>query len=105
MYLGKLVEVGPGNDIYDRPAHPYTAGLLEAIPVPNPEIAGEQSGKVGRPRRAALAPPPALGLPLPHPLPAAPRISAPRRPRSCARSAPDISPPATSRCSRPLIAH
>jgi peptide/nickel transport system ATP-binding protein len=46
MYLGKLVEVGPGNDIYDRPAHPYTAGLLEAIPVPNPEIAGEQNGKV-----------------------------------------------------------
>jgi peptide/nickel transport system ATP-binding protein len=46
MYLGKLVEVGPGNDIYDRPAHPYTAGLLEAIPVPNPQVAGEQNGKV-----------------------------------------------------------
>ena len=46
MYLGKLVEVGPGNDIYDRPAHPYTAGLLEAIPVPNPEIAGERGDKV-----------------------------------------------------------
>ena len=46
MYLGKLVEVGPGNDIYERPAHPYTAGLLEAIPVPNPEIAGERSDKV-----------------------------------------------------------
>ncbi len=39
MYLGRLVEVGPANDIYDRPAHPYTAGLLEAIPVPNPEVA------------------------------------------------------------------
>ena len=39
MYLGKLVEIGPGNDIYDNPAHPYTAGLLEAIPVPNPELA------------------------------------------------------------------
>jgi peptide/nickel transport system ATP-binding protein len=39
MYLGKLVEVGLGNDIYGRPAHPYTAGLLEAIPVPNPEVA------------------------------------------------------------------
>jgi peptide/nickel transport system ATP-binding protein len=45
MYLGKLVEVGPSHDIYDRPAHPYTAGLLEAIPVPNPETAGEQNGK------------------------------------------------------------
>jgi peptide/nickel transport system ATP-binding protein len=46
MYLGKLVEVGPGNDIYERPAHPYTAGLLEAIPVPNPEIAAERRDKV-----------------------------------------------------------
>jgi peptide/nickel transport system ATP-binding protein len=36
MYLGKLVEVGTGQDIYLRPAHPYTAGLLKAIPLPNP---------------------------------------------------------------------
>jgi peptide/nickel transport system ATP-binding protein len=39
MYLGRLVEVGPANETYDKPAHPYTAGLLEAIPVPNPQIA------------------------------------------------------------------
>jgi oligopeptide/dipeptide ABC transporter ATP-binding protein len=39
MYLGKLVEIGAASDIYERPAHPYTAGLLEAIPVPNPELA------------------------------------------------------------------
>jgi oligopeptide/dipeptide ABC transporter ATP-binding protein len=39
MYLGRLVEVGPANEIYDKPAHPYTAGLLKAIPVPNPELA------------------------------------------------------------------
>jgi peptide/nickel transport system ATP-binding protein len=39
MYLGKLVELGSGADIYARPAHPYTAGLLAAIPVPEPEIA------------------------------------------------------------------
>jgi oligopeptide/dipeptide ABC transporter ATP-binding protein len=38
MYMGRLVEVGPAEDLYGRPAHPYTAGLLEAIPVPNPEI-------------------------------------------------------------------
>ena len=36
MYLGKLVEMGTGEDIYSRPAHPYTAGLIGAIPVPNP---------------------------------------------------------------------
>jgi oligopeptide/dipeptide ABC transporter ATP-binding protein len=39
MYLGKLVEVGAATEIYERPAHPYTAALLEAIPVPNPEVA------------------------------------------------------------------
>jgi oligopeptide/dipeptide ABC transporter ATP-binding protein len=37
MYLGKLVELGPADRIYRRPAHPYTAGLLEAIPEPDPE--------------------------------------------------------------------
>jgi peptide/nickel transport system ATP-binding protein len=36
MYLGKLVEVGSGQDIYQRAAHPYTAGLIAAIPVPEP---------------------------------------------------------------------
>jgi oligopeptide/dipeptide ABC transporter ATP-binding protein len=46
MYLGRLVEVGPANDIYERPAHPYTAGLLEAIPVPNPELARNKKGAV-----------------------------------------------------------
>jgi peptide/nickel transport system ATP-binding protein len=36
MYLGKLVELGSGADIYERFAHPYTAGLLSAIPDPDP---------------------------------------------------------------------
>ena len=38
MYLGKLVEVGDVNDIFERPLHPYTQALLEAIPVPDPDI-------------------------------------------------------------------
>lgn len=37
MYLGKLVEIGPAAEIYSRPAHPYTASLLEAVPVPDPQ--------------------------------------------------------------------
>jgi peptide/nickel transport system ATP-binding protein len=41
MYLGKLVEVGEADDIYQRPAHPYTAGLLAAIPEPEPAAPGE----------------------------------------------------------------
>jgi peptide/nickel transport system ATP-binding protein len=36
MYLGKLVEIGSGADIYERAAHPYTAGLIATIPVPDP---------------------------------------------------------------------
>ena len=38
MYLGKLVEIGSSASIYARPAHPYTAGLLEAIPEPDPVV-------------------------------------------------------------------
>jgi peptide/nickel transport system ATP-binding protein len=36
MYLGRLVEIGTVADVYERTAHPYTAGLLSSIPVPNP---------------------------------------------------------------------
>ncbi len=32
MYLGKLVELGPSADVYSHPAHPYTQGLLDAVP-------------------------------------------------------------------------
>jgi peptide/nickel transport system ATP-binding protein len=38
MYLGRMVETGRGDDIYNHPAHPYTAGLLSAIPVPDPLV-------------------------------------------------------------------
>jgi peptide/nickel transport system ATP-binding protein len=44
MYLGKLVEMGSGADIYERPAHPYTAGLIAAIPVPDPGTERAKSG-------------------------------------------------------------
>ena len=37
MYLGKLVEYGSASDIYERAAHPYTAGLIDTIPVPDPD--------------------------------------------------------------------
>jgi peptide/nickel transport system ATP-binding protein len=38
MYLGKLVEIGNAEDIYRQPAHHYTAGLIAAIPEPDPAI-------------------------------------------------------------------
>jgi oligopeptide/dipeptide ABC transporter ATP-binding protein len=44
MYLGKLVELGTSEDIYERHAHPYTAGLIGAIPVPDPTVARARRG-------------------------------------------------------------
>jgi oligopeptide/dipeptide ABC transporter ATP-binding protein len=36
MYLGKLIELGPADEIYESPAHPYTAGLLASVPTAHP---------------------------------------------------------------------
>jgi peptide/nickel transport system ATP-binding protein len=58
MYLGKLVEIGPSEAIYARPAHPYTAGLLEAIPEPDPAVErAKKSAAVKGDLPSALSPP------------------------------------------------
>jgi oligopeptide/dipeptide ABC transporter ATP-binding protein len=43
MYLGKLVEIGPAADVYAHAAHPYTRGLIDTIPVPDPVTAKSRS--------------------------------------------------------------
>ncbi|GAA2015485.1 dipeptide ABC transporter ATP-binding protein [Catenulispora yoronensis] len=58
MYLGKLVETGPVASVYTRPAHPYTAALLAAIPHPDPRRERhKESASLGGDLPSAVDPP------------------------------------------------
>jgi oligopeptide/dipeptide ABC transporter ATP-binding protein len=59
MYLGKLMEVSPAQELYGKPIHPYTSALLGAIPIPDPQenrarerpiIGGEPPNPINPPR-------------------------------------------------------
>jgi oligopeptide/dipeptide ABC transporter ATP-binding protein len=63
MYLGRIVEEGPKDTIFSRPAHPYTRALIESAPVPDPErrrerppIKGETPSPVNPPSGCAFHP-------------------------------------------------
>jgi oligopeptide/dipeptide ABC transporter ATP-binding protein len=45
MYLGKIVEIGDAESVFRSPAHPYTQGLLDVVPVPDPEEARRRRGR------------------------------------------------------------
>ncbi len=57
MYLGKLVEIGPAEEVYASPAHPYTSGLIAAIPAPEPRPAAPSGPRVTGELPSASAPP------------------------------------------------
>jgi peptide/nickel transport system ATP-binding protein len=84
MYLGKLCEVAPSERIYGNPAHPYTKVLIDAIPVPDPNV---------RPPPPASGDPPSAVFPR-DAAPAGCRF-APRCPRAtavCTETEPQIRP-------------
>jgi len=56
MYLGKLCEVGPSDELYRQPLHPYTNLLLASIPVPDPEAEALPHEVVGEPPSPVLPP-------------------------------------------------
>jgi oligopeptide/dipeptide ABC transporter ATP-binding protein len=54
MYLGRIVELSPAEELYTRPIMPYTEALLSAVPIPNPDVAEQRErillrGDVGNP--------------------------------------------------------
>ena len=56
MYLGKLCEIGPAEQVFATPAHPYTSLLLQAIPLPDPDAKLQESVAAGEPP-SPIAPP------------------------------------------------
>jgi len=79
MYLGKLCEVGPTEQLFARPAHPYTALLLEAIPVPDPTVKPAANVAIGEPP-SPLAPPSGCRF----------RTRCPRAEARCAEEVPEM---------------
>ena len=49
MYLGRVIEYGSADEIFDHPAHPYTQALLSAIPIPDPTVKRERILLEGEP--------------------------------------------------------
>ncbi|MBV8950710.1 MAG: ATP-binding cassette domain-containing protein [Actinobacteria bacterium] len=80
MYLGKLCEIADPDALYAAPAHPYTAALLLAIPVPDPTIRPDERPVVGGEIPSPVAPPSGCRF----------RTRCPRATEKCAQEEPQI---------------
>ena len=94
MYLGRLCEVGPSEQLFAKPAHPYTELLIEAIPVPDPDVRPAESVAVGEPP-SPIAPPSGCRF----------RTRCPRADQRCRDEVPELRPVAPGQyaaCHHPL---
>ncbi len=82
MYLGKLCEVAPPDELYARPAHPYTAALLSAIPVPDPAVTTKVPTALAGEIPSPVAPPSGCRF----------RTRCPRAEERCAAEEPQMRP-------------
>jgi peptide/nickel transport system ATP-binding protein len=95
MYLGRLCEVGPSEQVFARPAHPYTALLIEAIPAPDPDVRPAESVPVGEPP-SPMSPPSGCRF----------RTRCPRADQRCSDEVPElreVAPEQFAACHHPLI--
>jgi peptide/nickel transport system ATP-binding protein len=82
MYLGKMCEVAHPDELYAKPAHPYTAALLSAIPVPDPNAAGGTRIELAGDPPSPIDPPSGCRF----------RTRCPRASERCAREEPVLRP-------------
>jgi peptide/nickel transport system ATP-binding protein len=95
MYLGRLCEVAPAAQLFEQPAHPYTALLIEAIPHPDPDVRPSESVPTGEPP-SPIAPPSGCRF----------RTRCPRADQRCAGEMPELRLIASEQyvaCHHPLL--
>lgn len=94
MYLGRLCEVAPSEQLFAKPAHPYTELLLLAIPVPDPDVRPVESVAIGEPP-SPIAPPSGCRF----------RTRCPRADQRCSAEIPElreVAPGQFAACHHPL---
>jgi oligopeptide/dipeptide ABC transporter ATP-binding protein len=80
LYRGQVMELGEAGAVYSQPVHPYTQALLDASPVPDPELQRRRRAERRQRRRAEAVQSPSLGCPFAPRCPHAVDVCRERRP-------------------------